>query len=338
MCQCKEQKIELVGKMVVKKSWRLNTLFRIEKIIREIGQDSRAKRMGICGNTIHIMVKKDGDVSSVLFQPQLRCKDRLCPVCNAYRASILARKVEKIGENMSNPHMLTLTANIENRFDLATAFKNFKHSMKKLKNNKSWFKKYIKGGVEHIEVVHNKNTGWHIHAHMIVDLNYDRKVNNLYSVVSGYEVEPIKKELEIVLERVGLGTISDIRPVTEGYGKEISKYCTKFGFDIADVQLKEIVIGLKGKRMFSKFGSCYGVGELDEGLEDTLEELSLEEKREYRNIGTINEVVEMAFKDGVVKIELFHYVQEGIRIGLIELAYEEIERTENYGTKCNVCI
>ncbi len=42
--------------------------FRIEKYIREVGLDSRAKRMGYCGNTIFVKVKK-GDPSNVLYEP-----------------------------------------------------------------------------------------------------------------------------------------------------------------------------------------------------------------------------------------------------------------------------
>ena len=38
--------------------WRRQALFRIEKLIREVGQDSRTKRMGMCGgNTIFVKVK-----------------------------------------------------------------------------------------------------------------------------------------------------------------------------------------------------------------------------------------------------------------------------------------
>ncbi len=38
----------------VHNGWRRKALFRIEKLIREVDQDSRAKRMGMCGNTIFV--------------------------------------------------------------------------------------------------------------------------------------------------------------------------------------------------------------------------------------------------------------------------------------------
>ncbi len=93
MYACAVKSKEKSRVVTVKNSWRLSALFRIEKIIREVGQDARAKRMGICGNTIFVKTRK-GDVSTVLYEPQVRCKDRVCPVCNSYRASILSRKVE----------------------------------------------------------------------------------------------------------------------------------------------------------------------------------------------------------------------------------------------------
>ena len=118
----------------------------LKNLIREVDQDARAKRMGICGNTIFVRAKK-GDISSVLFEPQVRCKDRVCPVCNSYRASILSRKVEKLGQDMENPHLLTITANELNRDCLKTAFvKCTKKSMRafKRKKERSWFKKFVK--------------------------------------------------------------------------------------------------------------------------------------------------------------------------------------------------
>ena len=322
MCNCVKQKSSTVPK--IKNGWRINALFRIEKLIREVGQDARAKRMGICGNTINIKDIK-GDHFSIMFEPQLRCKDRVCPVCNSYRASIMARKVEKLGKDMINPHLLTVTANVKYRNDLKIAFQNFKDGMRKFKQNRSWFRNYLKGGVEHIEIVKNKNTGWHIHAHLLVDMDVDRKVENMRWQNGGMYLDPIKKELEKVLDRVGLGTVSDIRPVTEGYGKEISKYSMKFATDITDEDLKEIIVVLKGKRMVSRFGSCYGK------KDDDIDELTEDEQREYRYHGSIEDVVYKCFadkddvEDGYLPVDrsLIEYVKEAIKIGLIALEFPD---------------
>jgi len=310
MCKCAVKKEEKSRVMTVKNSWRLRALFRIEEYIRDVGQDSRAKRMGYCGNTIFVKVKKENP-SNVLYEPQLRCKDRVCPVCNSYRASILSRKVEKLGRDMENPHLLTITANTLNRDSLKTAVECFKKSTSLLKKERSWWKRYIRGGVEHIEITYKEETGWHVHSHMLVDLAVNRKVENMQLTDNGYFLDPIKKGLEHVLMKVGLGTISDIRPVTEGYGKEISKYSMKFGLDIDEARLKEIIVDMKGKRMVSRFGNCYGLKEM--------EELTPKEEEQYETLGTIKEVVDKCFKETGVDSELVQYALRAVKIGLIEI-------------------
>lgn len=325
MCDCavkKDVQKKAGNRQIVFNSWRLKKLFKIEKLIREVGQDVRAKRMGICGNTIFVKAIK-GDRSSVLFEPQVRCKDRVCPVCNSYRSSILSRKVEKLGKKMSNPHMLTITANNSNRNNLKKVMQSFKTSSSLLKKNRSWFKKYVKGGIEHIEVTYKRDKGWHVHSHMLIDLDVDRKVENMRYVDGGMYLDPIKKELEAVLLKVGLGTVSDIRPVTEGYGKEVSKYALKFGLDMPDEYLKEFIVAMKGKRMVSKFGNCYG------NKEDDLEELTEEEQKEYISHGTIQDLVDKTFNGNEVNQELIGFVVEAVRIGLIELHHgDEIYSSE----------
>ncbi|MHC4139168.1 MAG: protein rep [Planctomycetota bacterium] len=318
MCICTVKNEKKSSFVTVKNSWRLRALFRIEGLIKDVGQKSRAKRMGICGNTIFVKVKK-GDPSNVLYEPQVRCKDRVCPVCNSYRASILYRKVEELGKDMENPHLLTVTANDRNRSSLKKAFQCYKASIRLLKREKTWWKKYIRGGVEHIEVTYNEGTGWHVHSHMLVDLAVDRKVENMQLTDNGYFLDPLKKGLEHVLEKVGLGTISDIRPVTEGYGKEISKYSMKFCLDIDDDRLKEIIVDMKGKRMVSKFGNCFGRKELDDMDSEEMEELTPEEEEQYETLGTIEEVVNKSFKETGIDSELVRYALRAVKIGLIKI-------------------
>ncbi|GAX62367.1 phosphoenolpyruvate-protein kinase [Candidatus Scalindua japonica] len=324
MCKCAVKKEKKSRVMTVKNSWRLRALFRIEKLIREVGQEARAKRMGYCGNTIFVKVKK-GDPSNVLYEPQLRCKDRVCPVCNSYRASILSRKVEKLGKDMENPHLLTITANTLNRDSLKTAVNYFKKSTSLLKKERSWWKRYIRGGVEHIEITYKEGTGWHVHSHMLVDLAVDRKVENMQLTDNGYFLDPLKKDLEHVLLKVGLGTISDIRPVTEGYGKEISKYSMKFDLDIEEARLKEIIVDMKGKRMVLRFGNCYGQKEM--------EELTPKEEEQYETLGTIKEVVDKCFKETGVDSELVGFALGAVKIGLIELWSASYEPEPFQGVK-----
>jgi hypothetical protein len=148
---------------------------------------------------------------------------------------------------------------------------------------------------------------------MLVDLAVDRKVENIRLTNNGVCLDPIKKELEHVLLKVGLGQVSDIRPVTEGYGREISKYSMKFGLDINDERLKEIIVDMKGKRMVSRFGNCYG-----KSIDD-MEELTQEEEEQYETLGTIEEVVAKSFNGPKINTVLVRYALEAVRIGLVRI-------------------
>ncbi len=46
MSKCAIKEEQKQPKMIVRNSWRLRTLFRIEKLIREIGQDNRDTEKG----------------------------------------------------------------------------------------------------------------------------------------------------------------------------------------------------------------------------------------------------------------------------------------------------
>ena len=52
MCKCAVKNEKKSSFVTVKNSWRLRALFRIEGLIKGVGQKSRGKRMGISGNTI----------------------------------------------------------------------------------------------------------------------------------------------------------------------------------------------------------------------------------------------------------------------------------------------
>ena len=96
----------------------------------------------------------------------------------------------------------------------------------------------------------------------------------------------------------------------------------KFGLDIDDERLKEIIVDMKGKRMVSKFGNCFG-RKKEDTTDDTgsndMEELTPEEEEQYETLGTIEEVVHMSFQKSGVNSKLVKYALEAVRIGLIEI-------------------
>jgi hypothetical protein len=85
----------------------------------------------------------------------------------------------------------------------------------------------------------------------------------------------------------------------------------KFGLDIEEARLKEIIVDMKGKRMVSRFGNCYGLKDM--------EELTPKEEEQYETLGTIKEVVDRCFKETGVDSELVRYALGAVRIGLIRI-------------------
>jgi hypothetical protein len=93
----------------------------------------------------------------------------------------------------------------------------------------------------------------------------------------------------------------------------------KFGLDINDDRLKEIVVDMKGKRMVSKFGNCYGKKEKDDTDGEEIEELSPEDEEEYITLGTVKDVVYKCFNETGIDSELSRYAIGAVKIGLIKI-------------------
>jgi hypothetical protein len=81
---------------------------------------------------------------------------------------------------------------------------------------------------------------------------------------------------------------------------------------------------MKGKRMVSKFGNCFGRKKEDSTDSEEMEELTPEEEDQYETLGTIEEVVHMSFQKSGVNRKLVKYALEAVRIGLIEIVSNEM--------------
>lgn len=293
--------------MVLVRGWRLNILFRIEKILRDEGLEYRATRMGMCANTLKIFRDKIYGQISVL---GLRCKDRLCPICASFRAAWLAKKVEGLIQIMVNPHFLTLTyGNRVSVGGLKKGLDNFFSRFKALRRLK-WWKQNIKGGIFFLEVTYDRGKGWHIHSHMVVDVFGDSKIYNL----SEGRVTDFKRDLETSLVQVGLGVISFIVPCNKSASKEVSKYMCKFFIFSDDKAIREAIHAFFNRRVCEVFGSYRGIKGVD-GLEEE-EEVGAE----YESLGSISDVFEKWL------IEFGRYspvVLQFVRDGYIEICSSE---------------
>lgn len=295
-----EQKTAVQGwKFQQVQGWRLKLTFKIEAMLRELGKRTgdlalirRAGKMGICANTIRVKKEKE---TERIYASGIRCHDRICPVCNAFRAGKLAKKIEKLFDTtLKNPHLLTITYGLPVQIlDLKENLDLFYEKLKKIRRLK-WWKLEISGGIFFNEVTYKKGRGWHLHSHFIVDLkDTKKKVSNLEGEYSLIKVTEFKKQLELACEKEGLGKISDVRPCDEKASKELSKYFYKIGIDFDrenDWAIQELIQSFKNRRIFGTFGVCRG-----KQNDDDLDK-ELEEEKGFDDLGSVNDIV-LKFKE-----------------------------------------
>lgn len=324
-------------KIVKVHGWRLKLSFKIEQILRELGNRygnisfiKRAHKMGICANTLR--VKKEISTQRH-YVSGIRCHDRVCPVCNAFRAGKLARKVDSLMEKMSNPHFLTITygQRVPSTF-LEENLDFFSEKLKKLRRLK-WWKENISGGIFFNEVTYKKDAGWHLHSHMIVDLKTNKKIFNLQGGYFDTRVTDFKKQLENVCIKEGLGRISSINPCEKGTGRELAKYFYKVGLDFDrenDFAIMEMITAFKNRRVYGTFGTCRNIKNQDDDVDDELDK-ELETEEAFEEIGTIDEVV-IGWQSDKVKYSpiVMQLVQQGfVEIESLDYFYEKGEIKES---------
>lgn len=333
-----EQKAGVQGwKFQQVQGWRLKLTFKIEAMLRELGKRNgdlalirRAGKMGICANTIRVKKEKE---TERIYASGIRCHDRICPVCNAFRAGKLARKIEKLFDHtLKNPHFLTITyglpvqiLNLKENLDL------FYEKLKKIRRLK-WWKSEISGGVFFNEVTYKKGRGWHLHSHFIVDLkDTQKKAYNLEGEYSLIQVTEFKKQLELACEQEGLGKISDVRPCDSKASKELSKYFYKIGIDFDrenDFAIQELIQSFKNRRIFGTFGVCRG-----KQKDDDLDK-ELEEEKEFEDLGSVNDIV-LKWKEDIVRWSpiMFQLMVQGFvgEIQDLDYYFESGERLRGVG-------
>jgi hypothetical protein len=326
-------------KIVKLHGWRMRLAFKIEAILKEIGRQrgdislvKRASKMGICANTLK--VKREISTSR-FYVSGIRCHDRVCPVCNAFRAGKLAKKVDGLMEKMNNPHFLTLTFGERvNTAVLNNSLNEFTEKLKKLRRTK-WWNESILGGIFFNEVTFKKGIGWHIHSHMIVDLKTDKKIFNLQGGYGDVSVTDFKKKLELTCVKEGLGRISSINPCQIGTGRELSKYFYKVGLDFDrenNEAIAEMIIAFKNRRIYGTFGNCRNIKAQDVEDEEADDELDdeLETEEEFEDFGTINDVViawhtERSKYNSIIQMLI---IQGFIELESLDYFFEKGEKTK----------
>lgn len=237
------------------------------------------------------------------------CNHRLCPLCNAHRASHYRERVQALFGKIDNPQLLTLTVPNCKRLTRETISALRKRLKAFLKDNKA----LLMGGVYSIEITRNRaDRTWHPHIHVLVDVAgpaqrltfsdfMDRKWALEYSwfVLTqgkrtgkrrwemgdfaawmevldprsrGWVMNPYNVQ-RLAGNREGDRRSVDLRPVStdKKAAYEVMKYMTKVAYFVDDPRaLSEFLKAVKGIRAIQTFGSCYGFKLEEKPVQSTL--------------------------------------------------------------------
>lgn len=170
-----------------------------------------------------------------------RCDRFYCPLCCQRLAYRRKKSIEAWAETIDQPKHLVLTA--RNREHISNEYvKHFKTNLSKLRRLKlcsGW-----RGGLSSLEVT-NEGKGWHLHAHLLVDVDWLHISN-----ISVAWAKLVRQDFAIVAVR-------DCRE--KSYLKEICKYAVK-GSELASWSgrsAREYIDAMTGVRQFAVFGSLY---------------------------------------------------------------------------------
>jgi hypothetical protein len=116
------------------------------------------------------------------------CKLRICPRCSRIRASELVAKYQPYLESLNPKRVRCITLTIKNVECLESGVSKIRRCFVKLLHRKD-YKKWIKGGLYHIEATVGNDGLWHVHIHCIVVGSFIRykRLSKDWSSITGLE-------------------------------------------------------------------------------------------------------------------------------------------------------
>lgn len=175
-----------------------------------------------------------------------RCRDRMCPTCQSYRAGEVRRKLEACIARCSSVRMLTLTmAHTSN--NVGECVDAIIESFRRLRKHKEW-KKHVRGGAYVVETTTGKSGDrWHVHLHLMIEGVFW----NQAAIQAAWSTA------------VGAPSIAFIQAIHERQHavRYVTKYVTK-AVDAGawtDDQLCEYAIGMHRRRLMGTFGKWHKI-------------------------------------------------------------------------------
>lgn len=197
----------------------------------------RAEKVAACCVTPQVRVERG--LAPVVIPG--RCRDRLCPTCQRYRAREVRRRLEAPLQKADSVRFLTLTMPAEET-DLGPRIDRLYTAFRDLRRRQQW-KAHVKGGAFFLETTRGREgRHWHVHLHVIIEGDYWSK-------------ESIKAEWSAVL---GENANIDIRAVH--HRRQAAAYVTKYLTKSTELDgwspetIRDLARGLHRRRGLGTFG------------------------------------------------------------------------------------
>ena len=172
-----------------------------------------------------------------------RCNLKFCPLCNWRIARARTKLLQHWVRRIQQPKHVVLTS-INSKFITRSRIRAFGKAIARLRRMKLW--REVKGGCCSIEIT-NEGRGWHLHAHMLLDVRWLDA-----SDLAIQWAKCIGQEFAIV-------KVKDVRG--NSYLGEITKYVVKAA-QLASWEENEIaqfIHAIRGVRFFATFGSMFKI-------------------------------------------------------------------------------
>jgi hypothetical protein len=202
----------------------------------------RAQKMGMCCVAPTIFAQK-GKLPICVAD---RCRDRMCPTCQAYRAGEVRRRLETCVASCNAVRMLTLTMKHESS-EVGACVDALIESFRRLRKHKEW-KKHVRGGAYVIETTTGSDGNhWHVHIHVLVDGVFwnQKDIQACWSTAVG---APSIAHIQAIHERQ-----KTVRYITKYVSKAVD------AGSWTDDQLCEYAIGMHRRRLMGTFGKWHRV-------------------------------------------------------------------------------
>lgn len=122
----------------------------------------KIKNFEECGT--NLLVNDEGHITGANF-----CKQRLCPVCNYRRSTLMWHKIHEIVGQFEENKFVFITLTVKNCKDteLQSTINHLLQSFRRITNRKTWQKNFI-GYVRGLEITYNsKENTYHPHIHIL---------------------------------------------------------------------------------------------------------------------------------------------------------------------------